>query len=232
MGQVRNVVIVLAAGAGRRIGAEEPKAFLRIGGRPMAALAAAAAAASPAVDALVVTAPEGWEPHARSLVEDLGKPAMVVSGGATRHASVRAAIEALVDGVEVVACHDAARPFAPPDLFTAVIEAAGRDGAEGAIPVLPVTDTVKRLRDGMVVGTEARDELGLAQTPQAFRAGAFLDAHARAERAGLDLSDDAAVLEWAGYRVRAVPGDPGNFKVTTLGDLARAEARMTEELGG
>jgi 2-C-methyl-D-erythritol 4-phosphate cytidylyltransferase len=92
------------------------------------------------------------------------------------------------------------------------------------VPVVPVADTVKRVRDGSVVGTEARGELALAQTPQAFRAAPLRDAHARAERDGLDFTDDASAVEWAGYRVRVVPGEPGNFKITSAEDLARAEA--------
>lgn len=231
MSVVRRVAIVLGAGAGRRLGADEPKAFLPVGGRSMLSLAAAAAAASPAVDGLIVVAPEGWEQRARPLVEGLVKPVVIIGGGLTRHGSVRAAIAALSDDVDAVACHDAARPFAPPDLFSAVFDALGAD-VDGVIPVMPILDTVKRVRAGMVVETVLREELGLAQTPQAFRIGPFLDAHARAAGAGLDFTDDAAVLEWAGYRVRTVSGDPGNFKITTIGDLASAEARMTGDLLG
>jgi 2-C-methyl-D-erythritol 4-phosphate cytidylyltransferase/2-C-methyl-D-erythritol 2,4-cyclodiphosphate synthase len=231
MSVVRRVAIVLGAGAGRRLGAEEPKVFLPVGRRAMLSLAAAAAAASPAVDALIVVAPEGWEQRARPLVEGLGKPVVIIGGGLTRHGSVRAATAALSDDVEAVACHDAARPFAPPDLFSAVFDALGSE-VDGVIPVMPILDTVKRLHEGVVVETVAREALGLAQTPQAFHIGPFLDAHARATGAGLDFTDDAAVLEWAGYRVETIAGDPGNFKITTIGDLANAAARMTEELHG
>jgi 2-C-methyl-D-erythritol 4-phosphate cytidylyltransferase/2-C-methyl-D-erythritol 2,4-cyclodiphosphate synthase len=115
-------------------------------------------------------------------------------------------------------------------LFSSVFAALtdGGGDADGAIPTIAVADTVKRVRDGRVVSTELREELGLAQTPQAFRLAPFLDAHARAEAAGVDLSDDAAVLEWAGYRVLAIPGEPGNVKITTPRDLAQARARITE----
>jgi 2-C-methyl-D-erythritol 4-phosphate cytidylyltransferase len=228
---VRRVAIVLAAGAGRRLGADEPKAFLHVGGRSMLSLAAAAAAASPAVDGLIVTAPEGWEQRARPLLEGLAKPVVIIGGGLTRHASVRAAIAALSDDVEAVACHDAARPFVPPDLFTAVFDALHGE-VDGVIPVMPILDTIKRVQSGVVVETVPREQLGQAQTPQAFRIGPFLDAHARAAGAGLDFTDDAAVLEWAGYRVGTVAGDPGNVKITTIGDLASAEARMSGDLLG
>jgi 2-C-methyl-D-erythritol 4-phosphate cytidylyltransferase len=220
------VVIVLAAGAGRRLGAvDQPKAFVPIGGRPILSVAAAAAAASPAVGSLVVTAPAGWEEYAEGCVEFCGRPATVVTGGDSRQASVRAALAIVPGDVPVVAVHDAARPFAAPDLFTEVIDAVDGD-VKGAIPVAPVTDTIKRLRDGYVTATVDRQELGLAQTPQAFDAAALREAHDRASASGLILTDDAAVLELAGYAILAIAGDPVNTKITTLFDLAQAEARM------
>lgn len=215
--------IILAAGAGTRLGAERPKAFLPIGGRPMLAVAAAGAAASPAIAAIVVTAPAGYEEEARASVEGLPVPATVVVGGATRQASVRAALEAL-DGPEIVAVHDAARPFAPPDLFTEVVRAVAA-GADGAIPVIAMTDTVKRLDGLRVVDTVAREDLGLAQTPQAFGVVALRKAHEEATHAGYEVTDDAMLLEQVGSVV-AVPGDPRNFKITSMMDLARAEARI------
>ena len=217
--------IVLAAGAGRRLGADEPKAFLSIGGRPILAVAAAAAAASDAVDELIVTAPPGFEDRARSCAEGLGIPCSVIPGGVSRQASVREALGALGEGIELVVVHDAARPFAPPALFVSVLEAIG-DDADGAIPILPVADTVKRVLDGIVVTTIPRRELALAQTPQAFRLTALRAAHDRAAAAGLEVTDDAQALEAAGCLVRAIPGDPMNVKITTMLDLARADARM------
>jgi len=216
--------IVLGAGAGRRLGAEEPKAFLTVGGRTILAMAAAAAAASPVIGWVVATAPAGFEDRADACLKGLGVDARIVTGGATRQASVMAALGVLLPGVEIVVVHDAARPFAPPDLFTEVVKAV-RLGALGAVPVLPVADTVKKVRDGVIVGTEDRQALALAQTPQAFRASALFEAHASAARSGAAVTDDATLLELDG-RVRAVPGDPGNFKITTMLDLARAEARM------
>jgi 2-C-methyl-D-erythritol 4-phosphate cytidylyltransferase len=218
-------VIVLAAGAGRRVGADEPKAFLPIGGRPILAVAAGAAAASGAVDQLIVTTPAGFEDRARSCLGGLAIPCTVVQGGASRQASVRAALDLLDEGIELVVVHDAARPFAPPDLFASVL-AALADDADGAIPVLAVADTVKRIADGLVVATVPRDELALAQTPQAFRRGPLQDAHDRAARVALEVTDDAQAVEEAGFRVRTVPGDPMNVKITTMLDLARADARM------
>jgi 2-C-methyl-D-erythritol 4-phosphate cytidylyltransferase len=219
------VAVVLAAGAGRRVGAQEPKAFLTIGGRPILAVAAGAASASPAVGSLIVTAPPGWEERAQACVEGSGKPARVITGGVSRQASVRAALDAAPAGTTVVAVHDAARPFAPPDLFTAVIDAVD-DETCGVVPVVPVTDTVKQVADGRIVGTLDRERLGLAQTPQAFDLAALRAAHDRVAATGAALTDDSSALEFDGLAVLAVAGDPMNVKITTLLDLARADARM------
>jgi 2-C-methyl-D-erythritol 4-phosphate cytidylyltransferase len=224
-GQRRAVAILLAAGAGRRVGAEEPKAFLPIGGRPILAVAVGAAAASPSVSSVVITAPDGWEARARACVDGCGVPVLVVTGGATRQASVRAALEAVPPGTDVVAIHDAARPFAPPDLFTEAIDTVS-EATPGVVPVTPVTDTVKRVSDGRVVGTLDRQRLVLAQTPQAFDLDVLRTAHRVAAAAGSQLTDDAAALEEAGAAVVTIPGDPSNVKITTLLDLANADARM------
>jgi 2-C-methyl-D-erythritol 4-phosphate cytidylyltransferase len=221
--ETQAAAIILAAGAGRRLGAEIPKSFLEIGDRPMLAVAAGAAAASPAIAAIVVAAPAGFEEAARSCIEGLSVASTVVVGGVTRQASVRAAL-AVLEGPEIVAVHDAARPFAPPDLFTDVVRAVAA-GADGALPVVAVTDTVKRLDGLRVVDTVARDDLGLAQTPQAFRVEALRRAHEEATEAGDSVTDDAMLLERVG-EVVALPGDPRNFKITTMLDLARAEARI------
>jgi 2-C-methyl-D-erythritol 4-phosphate cytidylyltransferase len=172
---------------------------------------------------VVVVAPPGWEDLARATVEPLGAHT-VVTGGPSRQASVRAALAAVPIESPAIACHDAARALARPALFDAVLVAL--EGWDGAVPVVPVADTVKRIEGGRVVSTEPREALALAQTPQAFVPDALREAHARAERDGAELTDDAAALERAGFRVRAVPGDPRNVKITTPDDLARAEALL------
>ena len=219
------IVILLGAGAGRRLGGVEPKVLLPIGGRPILAVAAAAAAASPSVRGLVVTFPPGWEAQARACLMDDDIDTWFVEGGETRQDSVRAALAAVPASVGTVAVHDAARPFAPPDLFTRVLEAVER-GADGAVPVLAVADTVLRVREELVEGVEPRDEIALGQTPQAFRTSVLREAHAKAEAAGALFTDDASMLRWAGYEVRAIAGDPENEKITTLADLAHADRRM------
>jgi len=219
------IVILLGAGAGRRLGGAEPKVLLPIGRRPILAVAAAAAAAAPSVGGLVVTFPPGWEGRARACVEDLEIDVRFVEGGESRQASVRLALSVVPGSVDIVAVHDAARPFAPPDLFSRVLEVVRR-GEDGAVPVLAVADTVLRVRGDVVEGAEPRGELALGQTPQAFRTSVLREAHAKAEAAGASFTDDASMLRWAGYEVRAIPGDPENAKITTLADLAHADRRM------
>ena len=214
-------LIVLAAGLGDRLGGTVPKAFVPLGGLPLLSHALSAACSSRSITSIVVVAPEGWEDAAREIVAPFG-PHAVVTGGPSRADSVRAGLSAIPEDRPAVACHDAARPFAAPGLFDAVITAL--DGWDGVVPVVPVADTVKRIRGEAVERTEPREALALAQTPQGFVAEALRRSHARAEGGVLALTDDAAALEVAGYRVRAIAGDPANFKITTAEDLARAEA--------
>lgn len=221
------VAIVLAAGSGERLGSSTPKAFVGLGGRPMLARAVASVFACPAIDAVVVAAPQGSEDLAHAVLEPFGTHA-VVSGGETRQASVRAALAAVPADVRVIVCHDAARPLATPVLFSAVIAALDDGEVDGAVPVIRVADTVKRVHGGLIVGTEHREDLALAQTPQAFRAVALRDAHARAAAEAVAFTDDAAALEWAGYRLATVVGEASNFKITDAEDLARAEQVLGE----
>ncbi|MGZ6544741.1 MAG: 2-C-methyl-D-erythritol 4-phosphate cytidylyltransferase [Actinomycetota bacterium] len=216
------VAVVVAAGSGTRLGGREPKALLTIGGRPLVVIAVERAVASASISGVVVVAPPGYEDAVRDALGTSTGSAVVVTGGATRQRSVSAGMDAVDAGADVVVVHDAARPFASAALFAAVVEAV-RAGADAAVPVLPLVDTVKRVREGTVVGTEPRDELALAQTPQACRARLLRDGLAKADEAGLDFTDDVGLLEWAGASIRTVAGEPGNFKITTPEDLARAD---------
>jgi 2-C-methyl-D-erythritol 4-phosphate cytidylyltransferase len=224
-------VLLLAAGSGTRIG-RPGKAFLDLGGIPMVAHSLRSMAASRSIDGVVLLVPGGGIEAADALLaaEDpsFGERTIVRPGGETRVASVRRGLEALPSEVDIVVCHDAARPFASSALFDRVIE--GLEGDAGAaIPVLPVADTIKRVREGLVVETIARDDLGLVQTPQAFRRTALEDAHRRAGPSGVAATDDAMLLEAAGYRVVVVEGEPSNFKITTPEDLLRAEHVLARE---
>jgi 2-C-methyl-D-erythritol 4-phosphate cytidylyltransferase len=215
------VAIVLAAGRGERMDSPIPKALMAFDGATVVARAVERAAAAASVSGVVVVAPPGFEAEVREAVEAFGVDA-VVAGGDTRHASVFAALAAVAVDVERILCHDAARPLASPGLFERTLEAL--EGWDAVVPVLRVVDTVKRIQDGRVEGTEPRDSLALAQTPQAFRAAALRDAHGRAAADGFEGSDDALLLERAGYRVRAIEGECTNLKITTPEDFRIAEA--------
>jgi 2-C-methyl-D-erythritol 4-phosphate cytidylyltransferase len=210
---VQTWVVVVAAGSGARYGG--PKQFAAVGTRRL--VDRAVDAATRAGDGVVVVLPPGatWD----------GPPVdAAVAGGATRSASVRAGLAAVPDTAEIVVVHDAARPLATDALFTAVIDAV-RAGADGAVPGIPVADTVKRVAGDRVVETVARDGLVAVQTPQAFSAGALRRAHAR----GGDASDDAALVEAAGGTVVVVPGEVANVKVTAPADLERLERHLGAE---
>ncbi len=212
---------MVAGGSGRRFGG--PKQFLPLAGRPVAAWSVAAARS--VADGVVLVVPaEGVDgaPAPGSTGEGALGADRVVTGGISRAASVRAGLAAVPDDACIVVVHDAARPLAGPSLFAAVVDAVRSGDCLGAIPVVPVTDTVKRTAAGRVVGTVDRDGLVVTQTPQAFAADALRAVH----RSGDESTDDAELLEAAGLAVVAVEGDPRNLKLTRSGDLAVAVALL------
>ena len=229
MAQVAAVVV--AAGQGLRAGGEIPKQFRRIAGETL--LERALSVFAEASDVTFVQ--PVIRPDDVALVRRLTRGMNVlepVAGGATRQASVRAGLEALVSCTpDIVLVHDAARPFASASLITRAIAAAEKTGA--AIPALPVTDTVKRIDSaGTIEATLDRNSIRLVQTPQAFAFPVLFDAHRRALAQGRDdFTDDAALAEWAGIKVNVFAGDPGNIKFTTPEDFARAEAIQSAGLG-
>jgi 2-C-methyl-D-erythritol 4-phosphate cytidylyltransferase len=214
--------LLLAAGSGERLGADRPKAFARLGGRPLLAESLERLDRSEWIDAIVVAAPAGWEEPVILLAEELvaSKVVAAVTGGTTRGASVRAAMaEVPADAIAVVV-HDAARPFVDDDVLGRVL-APLAEGVDGVVPALRLADTVKRVRGADVVETLARDELVAVQTPQAFPAAVLR----RALDGELEGSTDcASLVEAAGGRVRVVEGDPRLLKVTTPADLEVAES--------
>ncbi|HEX6262017.1 MAG TPA: 2-C-methyl-D-erythritol 4-phosphate cytidylyltransferase [Actinomycetota bacterium] len=219
---MRAAAILLAAGRGERLGGERPKALLEVGGTSLLRRAVRTVDAVPEIEGFVVMVPRGLEETAKAQAASSPRFLAAVEGGDSRRASVRRGLNALPDGFDVVVCHDVARPLAAPGLFTAVLR--GLEGADGAVPAVPVTDTVKRVGGGWVIETVPRHDLALAQTPQAFRRVALEEAHRAAEAEGLSVTDDAALMERAGRRIAVVPGDAGNVKVTTPEDLERVEA--------
>ena len=219
--------VLVAAGRGERLGEDRPKAFVRLGELPLLAEPLRRLDESSFIDAVVVVAPPEWEEPAILLAEELGasKVTACVTGGETRTASVRAGVAEVPDDVAVILVHDAARPLLPDAVIGRLIGALG-EGYDGAVPVLPVTDTVKRVRDGVVDETLVRDDLVSVQTPQAFAAPALRAALA----AGTEGSDCASLVEANGGRIRTVEGDERLLKVTTRADLERVVGWLSNSL--
>jgi 2-C-methyl-D-erythritol 4-phosphate cytidylyltransferase len=213
--------VLVAAGRGERLGEARPKAFVRLGELPLLAEPLRRLDESASIDAVVVVAPPEWEEPAILLAEELGasKVTACVTGGESRTDSVRAGVAEVPDDVAVILVHDAARPFLPDEVIVRLL-AALEDGCDGAVPVLPVTDTVKRVRDGVVDETLVRDELVSVQTPQAFKAEALRSAMTTNAQG----SDCASLVEANGGRIRTVEGDERLLKVTTRADLDRVAA--------
>ncbi|MDP9240001.1 MAG: 2-C-methyl-D-erythritol 4-phosphate cytidylyltransferase [Actinomycetota bacterium] len=221
----RVAALVPAAGRGERLGGGRAKALQPIGGIPMLVHAVRSLTAAASVGPVVVAAPLADLDEVRGLL-DAG--VTVVPGGATRAESVRCALAALPDDVDVVVVHDAARPFVPPSVVEAVV-AAVRAGNDAVVPVLAVTDAIKRVAaDGRVVETLDRSGLYATQTPQGFRRDVLAAAHAQ-DVAG-DATDDAGLVERLGVPVWTVPGADAAFKVTWPDDLRRAEALLADLL--
>jgi 2-C-methyl-D-erythritol 4-phosphate cytidylyltransferase len=208
--------VLVAAGRGDRLGADRPKAFARLGDRPLLAESLERLDGSAWIDSIVVVAPPGWEEPAILLAEELGcgKVATCVAGGETRAASVRNGVAAVGVDALVVLVHDAARPLVSDDVIERVL-APLSEGWDGVVPALPVADTLKRVRGDTVVETVDRRELVAAQTPQAFLATALRGAVA----ASTDATDCAGLVEARGGRVKVVAGDRRLAKVTEPIDL-------------
>jgi len=225
---VTTAAVVPAAGRGERLGPGTPKALRLLGGVPLLVHAVHALSAARSVDLVVVAAPADGVAQVRALLadHDVGAEVTVVAGGTTRQESVRLALAALPDAVDVVLVHDAARPLAPVELVDRVA-AAVRDGADAVVPGLPVADTIKRVDPtGRVEETLDRSVLRAIQTPQGFRRPVLAAAHAGADDSVSDLTDDAGLVERAGGTVVVVPGDEEAFKVTRPLDLLLAEAAL------
>ena len=218
---MRIAALLVGAGSGTRFGAETPKQFLSLGGRPVLRHAA-----ETLVEHVEMLQPVGDKAPIEAALEGL-RHLPPVPGGATRQQSVHAGLEALgADAPDVVLVHDAARPLIPPGTIPALL--AALEHAPGAIPAIPVADTLKRVVDGVITATAPRDGLYRAQTPQAFRFPILLAAH-RAGTAGA-ATDDASLLEAAGLTVAIVPGSEDNIKLTWPEDLRRLERAMFDRL--
>ena len=210
--------VLAAAGRGERLGGgKRPKAFAKLGERPLLAESRERLEASDWIDAIVIVAPPGWEEPSILVAEELActKVAACATGGETRAESVRAGVTEVAAEADVIVVHDAARPVLPEEVIERVLRALN-EGWDGAVPGLPLADTVKRVHGGQVVETLPREELVAVQTPQAFVAPVLRDALS-GELAG--ATDCAALVEARGGRVTVVPGDQRLLKVTDQADL-------------
>jgi 2-C-methyl-D-erythritol 4-phosphate cytidylyltransferase/2-C-methyl-D-erythritol 2,4-cyclodiphosphate synthase len=216
------VGLVVAAGRGERAGGSLPKQYRRIAGEALVARAAAALLAHSRIDAVAVVIGAGQD----ALYDQAcGHMTLLtpIEGGDERQDSVRLGLEALTRiRPKRVLIHDAARPFLPPIIVDRLLDAL--DQGSGALPTLPVVDTLKRVRDNQVEGTVDRTGLIRAQTPQAFEFEAILSAHRAL--AGEALTDDVSIAEQSGMTVTAVAGDEALFKVTNPGDFERATRHL------
>jgi 2-C-methyl-D-erythritol 4-phosphate cytidylyltransferase len=223
--------VIVAAGRGDRLGLDRPKAFAKLNGRPLLAESLERLEASEWVDAIVVVAPEEWEEPSILLAEEIGagKVTACVPGGETRMESVRAGVAEVSPEALVILVHDAARPLLPREVVERVLAPLG-EGWDGAVPALPVADTLKRADDGgTVVETMDRAGLHAVQTPQAFLAPVLREALSK--DAG-DATDCSALVEARGGRVQLVPGDRRLLKVTTAEDLEFVESLLTSVMPG
>ena len=219
----RIAALVVAAGSGTRAGQSLPKQYVPVGGEPLLRHALRPLLAHPDIDTVQVVIGAGQEALYEQAVAGLALPPPV-TGGATRQASVLAGLRALADDTpDIVFIHDAARPFLPAEVIDRLI--AALEHHDGAIPALPVVDTIKQVgENGVIVATPPRPTLRAAQTPQAFHFNAIFRAHLQAaERPDTEFSDDAAVAEHAGLRVVTIEGAAILRKVTHPEDFAWAE---------
>ena len=223
-------VVVPAAGRGTRFGSEIPKQYLSVGGQPLIAHTLAALFAHPAVEGAVVAVSEndpdwpGWDSFE-------GKSILTCTGGPTRAKSVLAALDALpveVRADDFVLVHDAARPNLGQDDLRQLLE-RGRNDPVGAILAAPVRDTLKRAGDdGGIDGTEPRQRLWRALTPQLFRRLQLSRALEEAGKAGVEATDESMAMELQGLRPLLIEGSEDNFKITTPADLARFEFILSQ----
>jgi 2-C-methyl-D-erythritol 4-phosphate cytidylyltransferase/2-C-methyl-D-erythritol 2,4-cyclodiphosphate synthase len=209
----KSAAIIAGAGMGHRLGADIPKALIQIQGITL--LERAFTSLSKVVDEIIITAPAGYEEQFKALV---GQSATVITGGVLRSDSIRLALKALSPSVEYVLIHDAARALASSSLAARVLGEV-QSGLSAVIPVLKVIDTIKEIdRDGFVRATPDRSSLVAAQTPQGFNRQVLERAHSASD----DATDDAALVEAIGVKVKTIEGEASAFKITTKEDIGQA----------
>ena len=230
---MRVAALVLGAGRGERLGEAVPKAFVPLCGKPLLVRALAAMAAAPEIDvSMPVIGPSDLS-RLKALESELASiPGLLAPaiGGAERQDSMTAGLAALPPDVAFVAVHDAARPLVATEAISRVVDAARRSGA--AILAVPVRDTIKRVREGLIVETPSRLECYAAQTPQVFRVEVLREALEKAAAEAFIGTDDAEIVERIGVPVTVVPGDSSNIKITDRADLIEAERWLRDQREG
>lgn len=231
---MKTAAIITAAGAGTRMGGEQPKQFMELEGRPLLAFTLERFACSPDIDGIVLVVPADRVDYCRREIVDkysLAKVKHVVAGGDRRQDSVRLGLEATEGHYPSVLIHDGVRPLVSEHLIRRIVRAAKEHRA--VIPALPVKETVKEAdRAGLVVRTHDRRSLWLVQTPQAFRYEDILKAHRQAlEENWEEMTDDALLMERTGVPVKIIEGSEDNIKITTPGDLELARFLLNKGRG-
>ena len=227
---MKATAIIVAAGSGKRLGADQPKALVDLCGVPLVIHSLRAMLAAEGISAVVVAVPGNARSLFAKTVDLHGPwrcPISLVAGGIERQDSVRAGLAEVGDS-DLVAVHDAARPFVAPEVVQRALEVAERHDA--AIVAVPASDTVKEIHpDGWIESTPPRERLWLAQTPQVFRTDILRHAHERGLAKGIAASDDSVLVERVGVRVHVVTGDDDNRKITTPEDLRWAEWHLSSK---
>jgi len=221
-------VIIPAAGSGKRMGGSTSKQYLTIGDRPILIETLIVFNASPYIDEIILVSPPDDLPLIKKMLKgySLNKVSKIVEGGKERQDSISNGLDALDPSSSIVLVHDGVRPFISDEIIKELIDTVNQYGA--AIVAVPVKDTVKKIWDAAIIETVPRENLWLAQTPQAFRAKIIIDAYANAEEKGLMGTDDASLVEAMGLDVKIVMGSYENIKITTPEDLVFAEAIKKE----
>ena len=225
-----NIAIIAAAGAGTRMASDRPKQFLLLAGTPVIFHTLKVFEQCDSIDEVIVVLPAEESAGFLSLAGKFGvrKLARVVPGGATRADSVKRGLMAIRSATaEIVAVHDGVRPFVTVEEVDAVVTKAQTDGA--AILVAPVTDTIKQVDDGRVVQTLDRGALRRALTPQCFRYELLRQAYQTADVTDPSATDESVLVEQLGHPISVIDGSPRNIKITTVEDLAIAEAMLTAD---
>src|SRR5690242_12102526 len=225
-----NIAIIAAAGAGTRMASDRPKQFMLLAGKPVLFHTLQVFEECESIAEVIVVVPAAESAGFLSLAgkSSFRKLARVVPGGATRADSVKRGLMTIRSATaEIVAVHDGVRPFVTADEITRTVAAAKTDGA--AILVAPVTDTIKQIGDEQVLKTLDRNTLRRALTPQCFRYELLRDAYQHADVNDPSLTDESALVEQLGHPISVIEGSARNIKITTVEDLAIAEAILTAD---